>query len=56
MTGKILVMVVMMCLLVVGCTQGPRIVSFSDTRVRYKVPVIEVDRYEPVVFPAGKME
>ncbi len=40
-------------ILISGCAPGQMAMSSSDVRIQYKWPVVEIDRYEPVVFPAG---
>lgn len=39
-----------------GCSPGRMAVSTSDLTVRYDWQPLKVDRYEPVVFPAGQMD
>jgi hypothetical protein len=39
-----------------GCAPGKVILSTQDRRVETALPTVNVDRYEPVVFPDGHRE
>lgn len=42
--------------LIFGCSPGRVALTAYENRVEAVLPVVEIDRYEPVVFPAGRLE
>ncbi len=53
--GKICLLLAGLFLLV-GCAPGKLAWSAYDRQVEVVLPTVEIDRYEPVVFPAGRLE